>query len=152
MTDHHAGRERTRQRRPRQAATLLVAGALLFAAGACGVIHSSTGRGAQTTIGLVTKTETNPFFVALRKDATNAANKNHARLIALAGKFDGDNEGQVSAVESLIARGVNGILITPSNTTGILGAIREARRQGILVIALDTATQPENAVDATYAT
>jgi fructose transport system substrate-binding protein len=149
MTHHHAGRERTRRRRQRQAAAFLAAGALLFAAPTCGGNHPTPGR---TTIGLVTKTETNPFFVALRKDAMNAAKKNHAGLIALAGKFDGDNEGQVSAVESLIARGVNGILITPSNTTGILGAIKEARRQGILVIALDTATQPQNAVDATYAT
>ncbi|MEU6251297.1 substrate-binding domain-containing protein [Streptomyces sp. NPDC047043] len=100
----------------------------------------------------MTKTETNPFFVTMRKAAERAAKKQDAKLIALSGKFDGDNEGQVAAVESLIARDVEGILITPSNTTGILGAIAEARRQGILVIALDTATDPEDAANATYAT
>ncbi|MFE0330572.1 substrate-binding domain-containing protein [Streptomyces sp. NPDC058960] len=152
MAHDRAGHERTRRRR-RRGVTLLVAGALVSGAVACGAANGSGGRGAhQITIGLVTKTEANPFFVALRHAATAAAHRNDARLIALAGKFDGDNEGQVNAVESLIARGVKGILITPSNTTGILGAIREARRQGIMVIALDTATQPENAVDATYAT
>lgn len=147
MAHHHTVRAR-------QGITLLLAGALLLGAAACGGgQESDEGGGTQkVTIGLVTKTETNPFFVTMRKAAQDAAKKSGAELIALAGKFDGDNEGQVAAVESLIARDVQGILITPSNTTGILGAIAEARRQGILVIALDTATEPADAVDATYAT
>jgi fructose transport system substrate-binding protein len=132
---------------------LLVVGTLLLAS-ACGGGQDSAEDGGtrKVTIGLVTKTETNPFFVTMRKAAADAAEKNGAELIALAGRFDGDNEGQVAAMESLIARDVQGILITPSNTTGVLGAIAEARRQGILVIALDSATDPEDAVDATYAT
>ncbi|AVV47982.1 sugar ABC transporter [Streptomyces sp. P3] len=129
-----------------------MAGTLVLAA-ACGGSQDSAGGGTRkVTIGLVTKTETNPFFVTMRKAAADAAKKDGAELIALSGKFDGDNEGQVAAVESLVARDVQGILITPSNTTGVLGAIAEARRQGILVIALDSATDPEDAVDATYAT
>ncbi|ELS54992.1 putative Sugar ABC transporter substrate-binding protein [Streptomyces viridochromogenes Tue57] len=130
-----------------------MAGTVLLAA-ACGGGEDSGEDGGtrKVTIGLVTKTETNPFFVTMRKAAADAAERRGAELIALAGRFDGDNEGQVAAVESLIARDVQGILITPSNTTGVLGAIAEARRQGILVIALDSATDPEDAVDATYAT
>ena len=154
MAHHHTVRTRSRPRRPRQGATLLLVGTLLLGAAACGGSQDSDGGdgGRKVTIGLVTKTETNPFFVTMRKAAADAAKKNGAELIALAGKFDGDNEGQVAAMESLIARDVQGILITPSNTTGVLGAIAEARRQGILVIALDSATDPEDAVDATYAT
>ena len=153
MAHRHTVRRRNRPRRPRQAATLLLVGTLLLAAGCGGGQDSAEDGGTEkVTIGLVTKTETNPFFVTMRKAAAAAAKRNGAELIALAGKFDGDNEGQVAAMESLIARDVQGILITPSNTTGVLGAIAEARRQGILVIALDSATEPENAVDATYAT
>jgi fructose transport system substrate-binding protein len=154
MAHHHTVRKRNRSRRPRRAATLLVAGTLLLGAAACGGSQPSTGDDGtrKVTIGLVTKTETNPFFVTMRKAAQDAAKKHNVELIALSGKFDGDNEGQVAAVESLIARHVQGILITPSNTTGILGAIAEARRAGILVIALDTATDPANAAAATYAT
>ena len=103
-------------------------------------------------IGLVTKTEVNPYFVKLRQAATAEAEKHGAKLLARFGKFDGDNEGQVAAIENFISAGVKGILITPSNSTGILGAVKKAREKGILVIGLDTATDPADAVDATLAT
>jgi fructose transport system substrate-binding protein len=106
----------------------------------------------QVIVGLVTKTEVNPFFVRMRQAAAAQAEKHGAKLIARAGKFDGDNEGQVAAVEALISAGAKGILITPNNSTGMLGVIKKARDKGILVIALDTATDPQDAVDATLAT
>jgi fructose transport system substrate-binding protein len=108
--------------------------------------------GDEILIGLVTKTEVNPYFVKLRQAAAAQAEKQGAKLIARFGKFDGDNEGQVAAVEDLISAGVKGILITPNNSTGMLGVIKKARDKGILVIALDTATDPADAVDATLAT
>jgi fructose transport system substrate-binding protein len=106
----------------------------------------------QILIGLITKTEVNPFFVKMRQTAAAAAEKHGAKLIARFGKFDGDNEGQVAAIENMISAGVKGILITPNNSTGVLGAVKKARDKGILVIALDTATDPADAVDATLAT
>jgi fructose transport system substrate-binding protein len=103
-------------------------------------------------IGLVTKTDSNPYFVALRDAAKAEAAKSGAELVALAGKFDGDNDGQVAAIENLVQQGAKTILVTPNNSTGILGAIEKARDKGVLVIALDTETDPQNAVDATIAT
>jgi fructose transport system substrate-binding protein len=108
--------------------------------------------GGDISIGLVTKTETNPFFVTMREVAAEYAQEQGVALTAVAGEFDGDNEGQVQAIENLIAQGVDGIMITPSNSSGVLGAIEQARAAGIIVIALDTATDPEDAVDATFAT
>ncbi|HSZ80338.1 MAG TPA: hypothetical protein VK775_23230, partial [Chthoniobacterales bacterium] len=61
-------------------------------------------------IGLVTKTEVNPYFVKLRQAATAEAEKHGAKLLARFGKFDGDNEGQVAAIENFISAGVKGIL------------------------------------------
>jgi fructose transport system substrate-binding protein len=113
--------------------------------------EESTGDG-KTKIGLVTKTDSNPYFVALRDAAKAEAEKNDAELIALAGKFDGDNDGQVAAIENLVQQGAKTILVTPNNSTGILGAIKKARDRGVLVIALDTETDPQDAVDATIAT
>jgi fructose transport system substrate-binding protein len=106
----------------------------------------------QILVGLITKTEVNPYFIKLRQAAAAEAEKQGAKLVARFGKFDGDNEGQVAAIEDFISAGVKGILITPNNSTGVLGAVKKARDKGILVIALDTATDPADAVDATLAT
>jgi fructose transport system substrate-binding protein len=116
---------------------------------------SAQGGGTTTgpiKIGLVTKTESNPYFVKLRESAKAAAQKDGNTLVALAGKFDGDNAGQVTAIENLVQQGVKGILITPSNSAGVLGAIKQAQDKGVVVIALDTQTTPADAVAATYAT
>lgn len=103
-------------------------------------------------IGLVTKTDTNPFFIGLREAARKQARKHGAEFSALAGRFDGDNDGQVTAIENLVQQGATTILITPNSSTGVLDAIKQAREDGIQVIALDTETEPPDAVDATYAT
>ncbi|WP_406691333.1 substrate-binding domain-containing protein [Saccharopolyspora sp. ID03-671] len=108
--------------------------------------------GGVAKIGLVTKTDTNPYFVDLRADAEAAASARGAEFIALAGQFDGDNDGQVRAIENFIQQGVSTILITPNSSTGVNDALARARQAGILVIALDTATEPPDAVDATIAT
>ncbi|WP_374205585.1 substrate-binding domain-containing protein [Crossiella sp. S99.2] len=142
-------------RRGPQLVALLATGAIALAGTACSSQKATDGRGnddGKIKIGLVTKTDSNPFFVALREAAKAQAGKDGAELIALAGKFDGDNEGQVAALENLVQQGVDTILVTPSNSTGILGAIKKAREKGILVIALDTETNPKDAVDATFAT
>jgi fructose transport system substrate-binding protein len=134
---------------------ILAIGAALFTAG-CSTERTSGGNVAggsgPVKIGLVTKTDTNPYFVTLREAAKAAADQQGAQLIALAGKFDGDNEGQVAAIENLVQQGVKGILITPSNSGGIIGALQQAKGRGITVIALDTETDPKDAVDATWAT
>lgn len=106
----------------------------------------------QIIVGLITKTEVNPYFVKLRQSAQAEADKLGVKLLARFGKFDGDNEAQVAAIEDFISAGVKGILITPNNSTGILQAVKKARDAGIVVIALDTATDPADAVDATLAT
>ena len=101
---------------------------------------------------LITKTDINPFFVKMKEGAQAAADKENMELRAFAGKVDGDNESQVAAVESCIVAGAKGILITPSDTQGIVPAVEEARKAGILVIALDTPLDPIDSADATFAT
>ncbi len=106
----------------------------------------------QPVIGLITKTETNPFFVKMKEGAAEAAKAKGARLLTAAGKTDGDNAGQVTAIENMIAAGAKTILITPSDSKAIVPAIRRARDKGVMVIALDSPTDPADATDALFAT
>ncbi len=114
--------------------------------------NSAGGGGGQVSVGLITKTDTNPFFVKMKEGATKEAEAKGAKLLTAAGKFDGDNASQVTAIENMVASGVKGILITPSDTKGIIPSIDKARKKGVLVIALDTPTDPQSAVDALFAT
>jgi fructose transport system substrate-binding protein len=113
---------------------------------------SASGDGDGIKVGLITKTETNPFFVKMKEGAQAKADELGVELQSFAGKKDGDNETQVQAVESLIAAGAKGILITPSDSKAIVPALDKARQAGLLVIALDTPTEPADAADATFAT
>jgi fructose transport system substrate-binding protein len=103
-------------------------------------------------IGLITKTDTNPFFVKMKEGAEQKAKELGVTVQSFAGKYDGDNETQVSAIENLISAGAKGILITASDTKAIVPTIKKARDAGILVIALDTPLDPADAADATFAT
>jgi fructose transport system substrate-binding protein len=121
---------------------------LLAALMAAGFAHAQS----QPVIGLITKTETNPFFVKMKEGATEAAKAKGAKLLSGAGKADGDNAGQVTAMENMIAAGAKTILITPSDSKAIIPAIKKAQEKGVQVIALDSPTDPAEATDALFAT
>ncbi|MCP1198050.1 sugar ABC transporter substrate-binding protein [Notoacmeibacter sp. MSK16QG-6] len=105
-----------------------------------------------TTACLITKTDTNPFFVKMKEGAQEKAQELGIELQSYAGRIDGDNQSQVQAIESCIAAGAKGILITPSDTKAIVDSVQKARDAGLLVIALDTPLDPIDAADATFAT
>jgi fructose transport system substrate-binding protein len=113
---------------------------------------SSPTSAQEMIVGLITKTDTNPFFVKMKEGAEAKAEELGMELRAYAGRYDGDNETQVEAIESLIAAGAAGILITPSDSAGIVPTVQKAREAGLLVIALDTQLEPSDAADATFAT
>jgi fructose transport system substrate-binding protein len=125
---------------------------LALSLAALALVAAGQASAAEPVVGLITKTETNPFFVKMKEGAAAEAKKLGAKLLTGAGAKDGDNEGQVTAMENMINAGAKGILITPSDTKAIVPAIKKARAQGVLVIALDTATEPQDAVDALFAT
>lgn len=124
----------------------------LLGALALGVSFASVASAADTSVCLITKTDTNPFFVKMKEGATAKAKELGVTLKSYAGKIDGDSESQVAAIETCIADGAKGILITASDTKGIVPAVQKARDAGLLVIALDTPLEPVDAADSTFAT
>jgi fructose transport system substrate-binding protein len=129
----------------RPAATLL---AFLATAGALGAATAAD----VPVIGLITKTETNPFFVKMKEGATAEARSRGAKLLTGAGRTDGDNAGQVAAIENMVAAGAKTILITANDAKAIVPALRKARDKGVMVIALDSPTDPVDTTDALFAT
>jgi fructose transport system substrate-binding protein len=146
----------------RTARLLAVASACALAVGvvACGdddeggggSAGSDGGGGDGVSLGLITKTETNPFFVKMKEGANTKAKELGAEVQSFAGKKDGDNESQVAAVENLISAGAAGFMITPNDSKAIVPSLDKARQEGLLVVALDTQTEPPDAADVTYAT
>jgi fructose transport system substrate-binding protein len=109
------------------------------------------GGGDEVAVTLITKTSTNPFFIAMQKGAEEAGEANNVSITTAAGKEDGDETTQIAAIEAAVARGDQGILITPA-TDGVNPAIEAARQAGLYVIALDTPPNPPDTVDITFAT
>src|SRR3954470_16243387 len=144
-------------RRTRVVALASAAG-VAMALGACS--SSSGGSGSDSTGGggekigvtLITKDSNNPFFVTMQTGAKAFAEKQgNISLTVASGKQEGDDQGQIDAIEASIAKGDKGILITPMST-GVNAAIKKARDAGLFVIALDTPPDPASTVDITFAT
>lgn len=100
---------------------------------------------------LITKNNTNAFFVKMKEGAEAAATAAGLEFQAYAGEKDGDSAPQITAIENCVAAGAKGILITPSDDA-VGPALKEARAAGILVIALDTPLADAEAQDMTFAT
>jgi len=127
---------------------------ILHASVVCAITlaFAGTAIAGDIVVGLITKTEGNPFFVKMREGAQEKAKELGLTLQTFAGKYDGDNESQVAAIESLISAGAKGFAIVPSDSSAIVPTIKKARDAGLLVIVLDTPLDPIDAADATFAT
>ena len=132
------------RRRVRGAAPF--AGALLLALGACSDDRQVV------TVGLITKQEVNPYWVTMREVAEDTAEELDVNLLSATGTSDVDVDSQRRALERMIADGAQGILVAPTDSSALLPEIEAARERGVLVIAVDTPFDPEDAVDAFFAT
>ncbi len=135
------------RRTRRGAVTLLALALAAVLAGCAGDGGDDEGPG----VSLILKTQTNPFFVAMRDAAREEARAGGTRLSVAAGTADGDTQNQINAIYTAIARGDEGILIT-SNGPAVNAALRLAEEYGLYVIALDTPLDPVETADLTYAT
>jgi fructose transport system substrate-binding protein len=130
------------------AAVALSAGALLSVAA---VAQDEELDGTDVSIELIVKENINPFWVWMIQGAEARAAEIGATLHACWGEIDPDPETQTACIENAVSRGATTILIAPSNA-GVTPAIEAAREAGLMVIALDTKTDPADAVDVTFAT
>ena len=127
------------------------AAAAATSAAAAATSAAAPAAGDKIAVSLITKDSTNPFFVAMQAGAKKAGTDAGVDDTNASGKKEGDDQGQIDAIENAISAKQKGILITPMST-GVNAAIKKARDAGLFVIALDTPPDPANTVDITFAT
>ena len=95
---------------------LVVVAMLLSACGGAATPAATKAPGAsgEIIVGLITKTESNPFFVKMKEGAQAKATELGVKLMTGAGAKDGDNEGQVTALENMVNAGAKGCLLYTS--------------------------------------
>jgi ribose transport system substrate-binding protein len=117
--------------------TLLTLAALLLVTG-FGFAEGAAEEEAEMegpTFGIVISTLNNPFFVTLRDGAQETADELGVNLVALDSQNDSATEA--SNVEDLIARGVDALLINPTNAEAIVPSVQAANDAGIPVFTID---------------
>ena len=132
----------------RTAAIVAVAAASMLVLSACSKSDSGSDK---VAVSLITKDQSNPFFVAMIKGATAKAEELGVELTVTSGVDESDYAGQIAAIENAISAKHAGILIVPVSTE-VNAAITKARDAGLFVIALDTPPDPADIVDITFAT
>ena len=100
---------------------------------ACGDKETSTD--GEYTIGFVISTQTNPFFVTLKQGAEDKAKELGVELIVLDSQDDSSKE--LANMEDLITRGVDLILVNPTDSDAIANSVIAANEAGIPVITVD---------------
>jgi len=118
---------------------------------ACSGGSAEPGADDEVKVTLILKDLVNPFFVALQEGAEAQAEKDGVNLTIASGKKDGDEEGQIQAIENAVLKGEDGILVLPAGPA-VNSAITKARDAGLVVIALDTPPDPIETTDQTFAT
>ena len=96
---------------------------------------------ASATVGLLLEDVANPFFSSLHRSVEDVARTRG--VLVFAGSSDEDPQRERELVESLVARGVDGLIIAP--TTGDQGYLLRDREAGIAMVFVD---RPPRYVDA----
>jgi len=140
------GTMRTRLRR----LAAMAAAATISITALAGCSSQSAGTD-EPLVGLIVKTQDNPFYVKMAEGAKREAAKQGFALQSATGEGQSDVDSQIKSIENFIARGAKAILVTPAGD-GIIPALKKARDAGIMVVALDSPLGDPHVADGTFAT
>lgn len=112
---------------------------------------SGSGSGSGISVMLILKDFTNPYWVAMENSAKAEAKKLNVKLQVTAGSSDTDTSGQISQIEDAVSAGDKGIIIASAGNA-VNNALLKAKKEGLVVIAVDTPPVPSSVADVTYAT
>ncbi len=94
---------------------------------------------------LVPKNTNNPFFDQARDGCKKAESElGDIECLYIGPGEHGGGEEQVQVLSDLVARGVDGIAVSPSNAAAVVAPLTEAKNAGIPVLTWDSDLLPEN--------
>ena len=89
-------------------------------------------------VGLVVSTQDNPFFVTLKEGAVSKAKDMGHEIVVLDSQNDPSKE--LGNVEDLLIKGIDVLLINPTDSDAVASAVKAANRNKVPVITLDRAS------------
>ncbi|GAC1643950.1 MAG: sugar ABC transporter substrate-binding protein [Herpetosiphon sp.] len=98
--------------------------------------------GSQKTIALVMKTLTNPFFIEMEKGARRAERELGIHLVVKTAAQETSIDQQIDIVDGLIQAKVDGIVIAPGDSIGLIPVLKKAQDAGIPIINIDNRLDP----------
>lgn len=112
--------------------------------GIVGIFLAFAASASAERIGLVISTQNNPFFVTLKEGAEAKAKELGHDLIVLDSQ---DNPAkELGNVEDLLVKGVDVLLINPTDSDAVVSSVKAANRSKIPVVTLDRAANGGNVV------
>lgn len=96
----------------------------------------------KTTIALVMKTLTNPFFVEMEKGARRAEAELGIELLVKTAAQETSIEQQIGIIETLTQQKVDAIVIAPGSSIELIPILKKAQDKGIVIINIDNRLDP----------
>jgi len=86
----------------------------------------------------------NPYFVTMHEAVEEAAEALDAELYVTDARHDVNK--QISDIEDMVIKGIEILLINPTDSVGVAGAVETAKKAGVIVVAVDA--QAEGPIDS----
>lgn len=132
----------------RSLATAALALAVTLALGGCAKSTGPTAPPAAKEhalkIGMSFQELDNPYFAVMKQAFDEAGQSIGAEVFVTDARHD--LAKQISDIEDLVQRRIDILLLNPTDSVGIEGAVREAKKAGVIVVAVDA--QANGPVDA----
>lgn len=91
-----------------------------------------------TTIAVIPKGTTHEFWKSVNAGAQKAAEEAGVEILWVGPLREDDRNAQIEVVESMISRGVDGIVLAPLDDAALRPSVRDASASGIPVVIIDS--------------
>ncbi len=104
----------------------------------CGCSRREPAAETGITIAVIPKGTTHEFWKSIHAGALRAGEQEDVRIIWMGPLREDDRDAQIDVVESMIARGVDGIVLAPLDDMALRMPVRNAVAAGIPVVIIDS--------------